>query len=123
MERPSEISLIFIFFTQGTRYPLPEEIQNRIRRELAEVFSLSGFGEVLMDENHYATEYAQPTMDRYDAEDHTLHISFRFLFPLAHGNLGELIGGGLDRLRMFVNNERRNFQNLNFMFNMAMDEI
>lgn len=101
-----DLCINFTFYGIGTLHFINEEMQQRIRHKIAEIFESARFGQIQevrqLTTIHYQNQHAIPISDNYYGVENEMFLAFRFAYPLAHGDLGTLVGDGFHELYNFL---------------------
>ena len=112
----TDIEFILIF-----EAPEGQTIDNglsfRIRHDIAMMMEDAGFGEIIeLPLGRFANVFAEPVRDTLDERNQFLHVSYRWHFPLRHGDLGHLVGIGLQKL---VNDANTHYNGIFFIYRLS----
>ena len=94
-------------FFHRTHDPISNDLQFRIRKRVAEMMRTCEFGEITeAEDSKFVNQYAIPITDDYFIPENDLFISYRFGYPIIHGNLGRLLNNEIPELEQtFIRND------------------
>ena len=100
-----EFGFRFVFNAYHQNHPTAE-VLFQLRREVARILEQSEFGDIIeiTNEHRFQNFYATPSIDFFDEDTDSLHISYFMPYPLIHGNLYELYSNQLPQLQEFAEN-------------------